>query len=121
MTQEERAALRARLRGWPGNGDGDALSASHVSALLAEAAAALDAAEGDAKMALAATLRTLAAERDALRAALAGLDAALSNLWREGPVEAGHENHLGPVDAAWSKARTELARIPAQPAAESAP
>lgn len=47
---------------------------------------------------------------EAVRSAAASLDTALSNLWREGPVKAGHENHLGPVDATWAELRAALAR-----------
>jgi hypothetical protein len=48
--------------------------------------------------------------RAALEAARA-LDKALSCLWREGPVEAGRENHLGPVDEAWKALREALAAL----------
>lgn len=62
-------------------------------------------------LSLLARLERAESEREALRAAAASLDTALSNLWREGPVEAGHENHLGPVDAAWTELRAALARV----------
>ena len=52
-----------------------------------------------------------AEQRTALEKAARAMDAALSNLWREGPVEAGHHNHLGPVDDAWRDLRAALAAM----------
>lgn len=40
--------------------------------------------------------------------ALRDLDAALSGLWREGPVDLGHPNYIDAVDEAWKAARAVL-------------
>ncbi|MBU8540855.1 hypothetical protein [Falsiroseomonas tokyonensis] len=64
------------------------------------------------KQETAATLRALAAERDALRAALVAARQTILDLKPMADVEGSDDDWVGDIDAA-------LARIPAQPAAQA--